>query len=402
MAWDFAAEIHALSNFDADLEGTTGSISGENLSLHTNQWLTDGAKEVINQLPQKLKEKCMTATGVGTDFKVDLDGLGEILYVTRKNADSGYYTKCRKIPSSEGGLATDSGNIIHYATATDPAYWVDGDTSGAATLYVKPTPTANQPAILHHIGYPTVAFDDAVIVNFPDEAEYLVVLYAAQKAIQHQMTSLQTNSDVTTALTAVNTELDETQVVCDAINTNVDSAVSELAEAAALVDANIDTAVAAIATALGRVNSAVALGSAEFDLVNPEVDLANAQVDDEDIELAQGYISTAQGYTSAGSNYISEAQASLSEEQGYVAEVNERTGHVSSQVGVAQGYIAAAQGFASELQSKVAIAQGYIAEANARLQADNQKYQWYQGQYQMLKQDYTQGLIALKGGEGQQ
>ena len=191
MAWDFAAEIHALSNFDADLEGTTGSISGENLSLHTNQWLTDGAKEVINQLPQKLKEKCMTATGVGTDFKVDLDSLGEILYVTRKNADSGYYTKCRKIPSSDGGLATDSGNIIHYATATDPAYWVDGDTSGAATLYVKPTPTSNQTSILHHVGYPSVVYNADSIANFPDEAEYLVPLYAACKALQSTMGAMQ-------------------------------------------------------------------------------------------------------------------------------------------------------------------------------------------------------------------
>ena len=165
MAWDFAAEIHSLANYNADDASTTGT-SGEVLSAHATQWLTDGAKEIINQLPAILKEKCMTATGVGTDSVVDLDGLGEILYVTRKNADSGYYTECRKIPSNHGGLATDSSNIIHYATATDPVYWIDGDTSGAATLYVKPTPTSNQTAILHHIGYSTVdASDVSVIPN---------------------------------------------------------------------------------------------------------------------------------------------------------------------------------------------------------------------------------------------
>ena len=173
--------------FKNQVDALTGFASTEDDAL--SDWLTSGAKEIINQLPQKLKEKCMTATGVGTDFKVDLDGLGEILYVTRKNADSGYYTECRKIPSRHGGLATDSGNIIHYATATDPVYWVDGDTSGAATLYVKPTPTANQTAILHHIGYPTVAHGDGAsgIANFPDEAEYLIVLYAAVKAIERLM-----------------------------------------------------------------------------------------------------------------------------------------------------------------------------------------------------------------------
>ena len=187
MAWDFAAEIHALANYDAD-DGSTTGTSGEVLTLHANQWLTDGAKEVIHILPPKLKQKCTTATGVGTDFKVDLDGLGEVLYVTRENADAGYLAPCREIPSMYGGMATDSSNIMHYATATDPVYWIDGDNSGAATLYVKPTPTTNQPAIVHHVAYPTiVGSDDSVVANFPDELEYLVVLYAAIKIVERQL-----------------------------------------------------------------------------------------------------------------------------------------------------------------------------------------------------------------------
>ena len=173
--------------FKNQVDALTGFAGTEDDAL--SDWLTSGAKEIINILPQKLKEKCMTATGVGTDSVVDLDGLGEILYVTRKNADSGYYTECRKIPSSQGGSATDSTDLVNYATATDPVYWVDGDTSGAATLYVKPTPTSNQTAILHHIGYPTVTYDNIIIPNFPDEAEHLVVLYAAIRATEHMMLS---------------------------------------------------------------------------------------------------------------------------------------------------------------------------------------------------------------------
>ena len=299
------------------------------------------------------------------------------------------------------GLTSDSSNLLYYGTVTDPVYWIQS-TSDAAILNVYPSPEATQTARVYHIGYPSVTHGLALIPNFPDEAEYLVVLYAAVKALQRLMNNIVSNSDITTALTATNTEMDETQAICDLINTQVDSAVAELAEAATLVDSNIDTAVAAITTALGRVNTAVALGNTEFDLVNPEVDLANAQVDDEDIELAQGYIATAQAYASAGSNYISEAQASLSEAQGYASEVNARTGHVNAQVGVAQGYITAAQGFANELQSKVAIAQGYIAESNARLQVDSTKYQWYQGQQAKLQQDYDKGLAVLKGGTPQQ
>ena len=165
-----------MADFQTQIEDLTGSI-GDTTAI--TSWLTDGAKEIINILPPKLKQKCATATGVGTDFKVDLDGLGEVLYVTRENANSGYYAPCREIPSMYGGLSTDSTSMMYYATATDPVYWIDGDTSGAATLYVKPTPTTDQPAILHHIAYPAVAYGDSVIANFPDEAEYLVVFYAA-------------------------------------------------------------------------------------------------------------------------------------------------------------------------------------------------------------------------------
>ena len=178
----------------------TDLVGGTIDQVACDQWAADACKEIIHQLPAELKAKCMTATGVGTDSVVDLDGLGEILYVTRKNADSGYYTECREIPSSHGGLATDSTDLNYYGTASDPVYWVDGDTSGAATLYVKPTPTANQPAILHHIGYPTVNVSDvSVIANFPDEAEYLVVLYTAIKQLQQYMNSKRSDlpSDLT-------------------------------------------------------------------------------------------------------------------------------------------------------------------------------------------------------------
>ena len=77
-------------------------------------------------------------------------------------------------------------------------------------------------------------------------------------------------SDITTAFTAINAELDETQAVCDELNTNVDAAVTQLGEAATQVDASIDTALGAIVTAAGRINTAVALANDEFDEVSTQ------------------------------------------------------------------------------------------------------------------------------------
>mgnify|MGYP003133245627 CR=1 FL=1 len=250
--------------FDTEIQALAGSATQSEM----DQWMTDGAKEIINMLPPKLKEKCMTESTItnSPSYLSDLDGIGEILHVTRLSADSGgYRVPCRKVPSMYGEMTGDSTNMMYYATATDPAYWITSS-NDAVILNVNPTPTANQTAIVYHVGYPSIdASAVSTIANFPDEAEYLVVLYASIKVLQNKMNEMTGNSDVATAFTAVNTELDETQAICDLINTQVDSAVSELGEAATQVDAGIDTALAAIVTASGRINTAVALANAEFD-----------------------------------------------------------------------------------------------------------------------------------------
>ena len=155
-----------------------------------NQFLTDGAKELINMMPPELKQKCSKVTNLyigNTNTTMDLDGAGKILHVTRENANSGYYVGCREVHPIYADSANDSSSL-HYATATDPIYWTESNSSGNPTLFVKPTPDANQPAKIVHISYPSITgSDDSVIANFPDELEYLVVLYAAIKIVERQL-----------------------------------------------------------------------------------------------------------------------------------------------------------------------------------------------------------------------
>ena len=78
--------------------------------------------------------------------------------------------------------------MMHYASETDPVYWTESDTGGDPKLFIKPTPTANQPARVHHVAFPSVDVSAvSAIVNFPNEAEYLVVLYASVKVLQNKM-----------------------------------------------------------------------------------------------------------------------------------------------------------------------------------------------------------------------
>ena len=417
-----------MANFDAQI---TDLVGGTIDQVACDQWAADACKEIIHQLPAKLKAKCSTISIINATngTTLDLDGIGDILNVTRLSADSGgYYKPCREIPAQYADLANDSTDLNYYATTSDPVYYITSNTSDVATLFVKPTTTDAQPANAYHITYPTVDVSAvSTIANFPDEAEALVVLYTAiRQLLQYQSTmSSSFNTDIGTAFTATNTELDETQAICDLINTQADSAVTALGNMAteiALANAEIDLANPEVDLAKaeiletvtlidGGIDTAVTAVKTASDLVNAKVDLASTEVGNEDMEKASGYIQVAQGY--------------LSEASGYVNEVNTRVAQVNGQISVAQGYLAtasgynqtgqaylgtagaygnqatgflnAAQGFANELAQKIAIANGYIAEANARLQADNAKYQWYGDQYAKLTAEYARGLAALKG-----
>ena len=160
-------------------------------------------------------------------------------------------------------------------------------------------------------------------------------------------------TEIATALAAITTELAETQDVCDLINTQVDSAVTEISEAATAVDADVDTALAAIVTAVGRINTAVALANTQFDS-------AVTQTAAEDPELAVTYVGD-------GNGYLGEAAMSAKEASAYAEEVSARIQQVGGYGTVVDGYIKAAQGYAAEVSSKIAIAQGYTTEVNARL-----------------------------------
>ena len=416
-----------MANFDAQI---TDLIGGTIDQTACDQWAADACRQIIKSLPNELADRCVkVATLDNSATTMDLDTKGEIRYVTRMSADSGgFQIPCRKIEASSAGRVEDSSDIMNYATASDPVFYIDSS-SNAATLYVKPTTTSQQTAKVYYIAYPTVDVSGVdTIANFPDEAEYLVVLYVATKQLlQYQSTmSSSFNSDITTAFTAVNTELDETQAICDLINTQVDSAVTalsnmatEIANANAEVDlANpeVDLAKAEIVECQTNIDSAVDTAvtavKTAADLINAEVDLAKDKIGIEDVELSSGYLQVAQGYGQEVSGHMQEVQARINQINGQIAVANgflstasgyNQAGAAYLQVAAsygsqASGFLNAAQGYANEIAQKVGIANAYIAEAGARLASDNAKYGWYSDQFTKYQAEYNVGLTALKGG----
>jgi len=181
MAWDYAAEIHNLTNFDADDTSTTAT-SGETLSAHATQWLTDGARDVINVL-SKNAQYIDLMTSVNT-----LNSSSTTLSLTNSKVrdvslyDGTRLQGCRKISANMRGRASDINDLMNYATTSDPVYWIN-----AKTLETFPTPTDSNYAHVTTLSYPSVAYSDSSISSFPDEAENLVVLYAAIKATEYMM-----------------------------------------------------------------------------------------------------------------------------------------------------------------------------------------------------------------------
>ena len=183
MAWAFHDQIAALTNFDAD--AATAVASGETYQVMTAQWLTDAAKEILQLLPPNLLPECAvikTLDGSNPTL-TELDKKGSILSVVRY--DGSYEQPCREISAIYRGRVNDSGDMFNYAPSgtADPLFTIYNN-----ILEVYPTPTASQYAIVRYVDYPAVAYDDASIDNFPDEAEYLVALRAAITAAQYQLT----------------------------------------------------------------------------------------------------------------------------------------------------------------------------------------------------------------------
>ena len=197
-----------MATFEAQVEGLTSlSIDGSSAPTqsHLSQFLTDGAKEILNVLTDGKKRLYTTSNNLNSSSTNLTIGGSKILSVTRD--DGTINQPCRVILPEMSGRASDSDDM-NAASATDPVYYISNN-----ILSVIPEPSNSNNAHVQTLAYPTVAYGDSSIPKFPDEAEYLVPIYASLKAFQNvlgnQSVSLNNSDDISTALSACNTELDK-------------------------------------------------------------------------------------------------------------------------------------------------------------------------------------------------
>mgnify|MGYP003632590999 CR=1 FL=1 len=387
-----------MANFDTQIQALAGSAT----QTEMDDWAADGVKEIINILPPKLKQKCSTYSLLNADngTTLDLDGIGDILYVTRENANSGYYIGCREISPLLADSANDSSSL-NYATATDPVYWTESNSSDIATLFIKPTPTNNQPAKAYHITYPTVNVSDvSTIANFPDEAEYLVVLYAAIKVLQNKMNEMVAISDLSISSSAP-TIPNDPAISSPGIATVAKADIS--GNAPTYTKPTLDSS-----TNMLTEMEAGTLGTGELDF-EQWFNIAGQYIEDEeDTELAQVQLQKIQTYLQAFSQdiqnelnefnkeneiYKANIQAEILKHQTDAAEA-QKEGDLTLQAAI-QDYSLELQKYVQELALYQQNINKEVTQYKTNLEQYGLEYSWYQSQQAKLQQDYDKGIQLL-------
>lgn len=334
----FQAQVMALTGINISSSGTNPT------EAQLTQYLTDGAKEVINHLPKHLLPLCSSEQSF-TSGTPDTLNTGKVLNVFRNDGD--IKQPCRQIDSSYKGRVLDSDDM-DYASVTDPVYYIENN-----TMDVIPSSGA---VTYSEVQHPAVVYSADSISIFPDEAEYLVPLYASVKSLQSLLANKSSNTDITSAFALLKAAVDQAETAADKFESADESVFGD--EATFLTtDSQLTRVKAALDDAEDVINA---------DEPSSTTDAYGAQAS-EDIELVSSAINIAQ-------SEIRRAQAHLQE---WVAIGDMRVKEVNVALSEADGY-------AKEIQSRLAV--------------DSTEYSWYEKQQAKLQSDYDKGLSLLKGG----
>jgi len=334
------------------------SITGVTAHGASDEFIVSAQKFVVSSIPKDLMLWAGTSTtaathgGDGTPEAVTLPQPTDSIIDVVRNGFS-----AEQVPESMQGFIKNSSSL-HKATATFPKYFIQAGNK----VIVNPVPTSGATALVNYV--------DFLKVDDDCDLRGAVVFHAVSKEFE-KLASDQ-GTEVATALTAANAEIDECITIADSIHTEIalvnsstdialnkislanvevdkmtaevgldnaelDKATTELAEAVTLVDAGVDTATAAITTAAGRVNTAVGLANGQFDAAVLEAAQAESEADDGAIAIALAAINT-----------------QLDSAVSIAGNMHTYLGNANTRIATAKGEIDLAKGQAAEIVTQTA------------------------------------------------
>ena len=429
-----------MQTFEAQVEGLTSltiTSSSSPTQTELSDFLSDGASEIINAMPQRLKYLCATedtfnSAAFGSEPKPLTSG--QVLSVSR--TDGNVYYPCREIPAATAGRVSDSSAFasshMEKATDTDPVYYIyRGRINSLPATLSGGGSAANR---YLEVNRPSVAYTHSSMAtsleSFPLEYEYLVVTYASIKSLQNAMGDK--TSSLPTDVTLPTLSLPSAPVAPSIATVSYTDAINADASIEAIVvPAKIDVS--------GNAPSFVSP-------VSPAADFAKVTTyveTDEDVELASSKLQQIQSQISDFSAKMQESTSKFNKDnvryqmefqeevtkvnqdlqaelerfrtKASVAQFNKQQDQslnltnaakqmedvISDNNGKLQKYSSELQKYQSESSNEL---QKYQAEVSSEMQNYNAKiqkhvtdYQWLTSQYQQLSNDYQRGLQLLTG-----
>jgi len=174
-----------MATFKAQVEDYVAGI-GDDDAL--SQWLTDGARLVLEALPSDKLERITEEL----DFTNSVSSKGKRIHqVLRKDAaNNSRFMPCRELSSAFLGKVLDT-DYMEAATTSDPAYILHDN-----LIETFPASVASLDSRVIYVDSSiTVAHSESSIPDIPDEAECVVVLYAARSAQAYKIKDANIDED---------------------------------------------------------------------------------------------------------------------------------------------------------------------------------------------------------------
>mgnify|MGYP003133740941 CR=1 FL=1 len=178
-----------MANFQTQIENIAGETSTSTQSDLTdyqnmlNDFLKQSARALLDTLPNDVLERDAVQKEVANDSGFDVTDV-KLIKVNR----NGY--GCIQVPLEFKARMEPDSKSIYEPTKKSPIYYIEGQSSSGAKLFVKPAPTNSEKATIDVNQYPAPLYTDSAITNFPDRAEYSVVIGAALRLLQHKINKL--------------------------------------------------------------------------------------------------------------------------------------------------------------------------------------------------------------------
>tara|TARA_R100001443_G_scaffold5286_1_gene14090 strand:+ start:9004 stop:10071 length:1068 start_codon:yes stop_codon:yes gene_type:complete len=346
-------------SFKTEIEDLIGSVGDDTLISNAIQ---DIGSEIVNVLPyEKLMKVCKTTSisGSGTNTSTF-----KVLAVDK----SDYFAK--EIPSMDKARYKNTGSI-YAGSDTSPVYYFEnqsifviGSASGGETTgtlhYVPRIPTSD--------GSTAIVHGDTGTEHFPKEAEPLLVTGGAVRCLQRLLADKSAN---------LPTDINEPTLPVSPTSPTLSSNSVSFDESAPEYISPISN------PSFGTVDSFISTDE-DIELASIKIQEINSQINDFQANI-QNQLNV---FNDANVEYQAKLQKAIQNAQ------------LSSQddAQLLQKYSSEVQDYQSEISSIIQKYSTDIQNYGAKIQKHTADYQWKQGQYQMLKAEYNQGLQLLIGG----